>query len=228
MKLPEQIDYVCPLGHGSKWDNNELRYSLRSLQEFGDVRNVWLIGERPEWFTGNHVRVADSNVATWNIWNKLLIACNTPEISDPFLYGNDDYFFIRPFVASEYPNYHGNLTGNNSYKEIVRHTMRRLAENDLPTLFYDMHRPMIIHKQKFIEAYNFFEFWIKINSGVVVKSCYGNLHQIPAIHCEDIKYAYWNGPQDVEIFSIGDDVTYDTKFRWWCMERWPEKSKWEK
>jgi hypothetical protein len=223
MAYPELTNLSCviPLGSGSKLHDYELRYSLRSLQP----EDVWLIGTCPNWFIGNHIAQGEGGITTLNIWKKLLTACNTPEISDPFLYSNDDYFFLHPFDLTA--NYYGNLTGNNTYKQLARHTMRMLGYNDLPQLFFDVHRPMMIHKQAFIDAYTFFEPHLCRELGLLVKSCYGNYNRLEGTLITDMKFAYWAGEPDEDIFSIGDGCL-NVPFRAWCESKWPEKSEWEK
>ena len=42
------MDILYCLGEGSKWNNNELRYSLRSLEKFGkNVGNIYVVGYDP-------------------------------------------------------------------------------------------------------------------------------------------------------------------------------------
>lgn len=211
--------YVVPLGSGSRHGDMELRYSLRSLQP----KDCWLIGTRPGWYKGNHIAQIETGISTLNIWQKLLTACNTAEISDPFIYGNDDYFYLKPVPLL---NYYGNLMGNSEYKRIAKHTMSILEYNSLGTLFFDVHRPMLIYKQLFIEAYNFFEAHLKINQSLLVKSCYGNYAGLFGVEITDCKLAYWNGEPDIDMFSIGDGCI-DVMFKAWCEGKWSDKSVYE-
>jgi len=211
--------YVVPLGTGSKHRDYELKYTLRSLQP----EDCWLIGTCPDWYIGNHIAQGETGIATLNIWQKLLTACNTPEISDPFIYGNDDYFYLRPVTPA---NYYGQLMGNSEYKRLARYTMEILKYNDFNTLFFDVHRPMLIYKEQFIAAYSFFEAHLKINQGLLVKSCYGNYAGLSGELITDCKLAYWNGEPNIDMFSIGDGCI-DVMFRAWCEDKWPNKSKYE-
>lgn len=219
MESHDQISYVVPLGTGSRHRDYELCYSLRSLHP----TDCWLIGTRPEWYVGNHIKQGETGIATLNIWQKLLTACNCAEISDPFIYGNDDYFYLKPVSPA---NYYGQLMGNTEYKRLARYTLDLLAYNDLGTLFFDVHRPMLIYKEQFIAAYNFFEAHLKINQGLLVKSCYGNYAGLSGVEVVDCKLAYWNGEPDIDMFSIGDGCI-DVMFRAWCESKWPDKSKYE-
>lgn len=219
MESPAQISYVVPLGTGSRHRDYELMYSLRSLQP----EDCWLIGTRPEWYIGNHIAQGETGIATLNIWQKLLTACNTPKISDPFIYGNDDYFYLKQVKPD---NYCGQLMGNTEYKRLARYTMDILAYNDLNTIFFDVHRPMLIYKQTFIDAYNFFGTHLKINQGLIVKSCYGNYVGLDGVEVTDCKLAYWNGEPNIDMFSIGDGCI-DVMFKAYCESKWPNKSKYE-
>ena len=211
--------YVVPLGTGSRHNDLELRYSLRSLQP----KDCWLIGTRPAWYQGNYIKQGETGISTLNIWQKLLTACNTPEISDPFIYGNDDYFYLQDVPLL---NYYGNLSGNNEYKRIARYTLDILKYNNLPILFFDVHRPMLIYKQLFIDAYNFFGNHLKINQSLLVKSCYGNYAGLDGTLVTDCKLTYWNGDPNIDMFSIGDDCI-DVMFKAYCENKWVDKSIYE-
>lgn len=220
MELTEQTNsYVVPLGTGSSHGDMELKYSLRSL----NPADCWLIGTCPTWYTGNHIPQSETGISTLNIWQKLLTACRTPEISDPFIYGNDDYFYLKPVPLD---NYYGNLMGNSEYKRVANHTLSMLEYNGFGTLFFDVHRPMLIYKDKFVAAYNFFEAHLKINQSMLVKSCYGNYAGLSGVEVVDCKLAYWNGEPNIDMFSIGDGCI-DVMFKAWCESKWPYKSIYE-
>jgi len=57
------IDVVYPLGSGSAWDNNELRYSLRSLENnLLDLGRVFVVGQRPPWLVeAVHIPMEDTH-----------------------------------------------------------------------------------------------------------------------------------------------------------------------
>ena len=109
-------DAVYPLGSGSKWNNNELRYSLRSLEKnLVDLRNVYIVGYRPEWLTGAiHIPCDDPlpHNKDGNIIRKILRACQTPGLSEDFLQVSDDQILLRPLSFAElYPYYVVDLAG---------------------------------------------------------------------------------------------------------------------
>lgn len=89
-------------------DNEELRYSLRSLEMYAPwIHHVYIVtdGQTPPWLDINYDKV--SIVDHREIMPQNLIPCfnssaieryivNIPNLSEYFLYGNDDMFFGRP------------------------------------------------------------------------------------------------------------------------------------
>src|SRR4051812_2193913 len=103
------VDVVYPFGKGSLWKNNELRYSLRSLEEncIG-VKNVFVIGQNPEFLSDKVIHVPYQDIYTnksRNIMSKIHWICNDRRVSDNFVMLNDDYFFLQQINLAEYPYY---------------------------------------------------------------------------------------------------------------------------
>lgn len=99
-------------------DNDELRYSLRSLEKYAPwIRKIFIVtdGQTPHWLdTSNpRVRIVDHSEImppqSLPCFNSCLIEhflCNIPGLSERFLYANDDMYFNRPvtpemFFASD-------------------------------------------------------------------------------------------------------------------------------
>ena len=104
-----ELDLVYILGRGSNWQNNELRYSLRSVEKFvTGIRNVFIIGEKPSFINDQVIHIPYKDVYTnkaRNIMAKILRACNDSRMTKNFMLWNDDYFAIQPFSAIDYPYY---------------------------------------------------------------------------------------------------------------------------
>ena len=93
--------YICR--HGN---NEELRYSLRSIENLKEVNNVWVIGGKPNWYVGNHIPVQSSTKYTHAITN-LHVLTRQKQISEEFILMNDDFFVIKPVDKLE--TYHEGL-----------------------------------------------------------------------------------------------------------------------
>ena len=50
------MDILYVVGTGSKWDNNELRYSLRSIDKYGiNIDRVFIVGTKPDFCDGKSI-----------------------------------------------------------------------------------------------------------------------------------------------------------------------------
>lgn len=213
------IDVVIPLGKGSQFGNAELRYCLRSVDMYlKGIRNVYIIGEKPNGFKNIiHIPYPDKYSKEQNIMLKVLAACDNPNVSDGFLFMNDDHFFKTTTDAVNYPNYYDTrlIDWDNGrrlfqpYKQAILNTHRTLINNDLPALHYDIHCPILYNKELFKNVMSRYS-W-DIDFGYVVKSLYANTLKLKGIQIQDCKineplhlYSIANLIQDRHIFSIGD------------------------
>ena len=151
-------DAVYPLGVGSKWDKNELRYSLRSLEaNFAELGNVYVVGYRPEWLAGAiHIPCDDPlpRNKDGNIIRKILRACRTPELSEEFLQVSDDQILLRPLSFAELRPYNViDLAGvaqswfsGGAWAKRMERTCQWLRARGRTTYHYDSHIPQPMSK----------------------------------------------------------------------------------
>jgi len=100
-----KVDVVIPLGRGSRWNDNELRFCLRSLEKnFLDLGKVWIVGEKPEWCVGVHyLRMPDffTSNKDANLITKVMTACYQAKMPPRFVRCSDDEVFLRPIGFGE-------------------------------------------------------------------------------------------------------------------------------
>lgn len=207
------MNAVYPLGKGSHWGNNEIRFSVRSLEMFTSIREVFIVGENPGF--GNHIPYRETQHPAVNIWEKLVEACLTDEISDPFLFINDDHYFIKPVEIESYPNYYAYRIseypslkikhGGNPYYQLVERTFKILGD----VLFFNVHCPCLIHKQKFLDCFETYRQEIYTEGGLLVKTTY--LQNEPGVQMDDYKIRFNESYQtiidnikDRHVFSSGE------------------------
>lgn len=198
-QIDSTIDLVYVLGTGSKWSDNEIRFSLRSVEKYlKGFRNIYVVGECPA-FLQNVIHIPATDEfdpavnADGNMILKILKACALPDLSDDFLFMNDDFVFMKPVVASEIKwMYKGDMKDRpeSFWKEqFYRHRLRRTYETlrDLgeTTLQYDYHAPMRMNKHSFREVMEHFDFTEGI--GLTFRSLYGNVMKLPAERLTDQK-----------------------------------------
>ena len=238
------MDVVYILGSGSKWGNNELRYSLRSLERHFKHGKVFIVGERPDWLQNIiHIKVEDSfaNVHGGkykNVMRKTIAACQDERVSESFVLMNDDFFFLQdtetipPYtlgtLQEQIDKYRSN--NRNQYGNALLRTKRLLETygiKDAPS--YAVHYPIVYDKQKFLQMTEEINWLEKPCSW---RTLYGNLFSIGSVERKDPKA---NNEEDLEEFfnieldfiSISDGVAQLPVFQKWLQERFPEPSMYE-
>lgn len=108
------MDVLYVLGNGSKHNNEELRYSLRSLVRYCNrsLERVFLVGECPEWLDTTkviYIPYKDTYAhKCHNILAKIEYAIEHSDLPDHFLWSADDIFHICVTDLNNYPYYHKN------------------------------------------------------------------------------------------------------------------------
>jgi hypothetical protein len=166
--------YICREGN-----NQELRYSLRSVFQNSPVNSVWVVGGKPDWYGGNYIHVPQNGEKYSNAKANLRAIIDSDKIPDKFILMNDDFYIMNP--VERIPVYHGgslenkakeylNYRSTSKHAKILMETVELLKNNGVPNpLDYSLHIPMTIHK-------NNFEF--AINMGGAIRSVYGNMNRI--------------------------------------------------
>ncbi len=175
--------YICRKG-----DNEELRYSIRSIEKNFPGQKIWVVGYKPNWYSGPFMSIPDTSTKFNNIRIALTEVCKNPDISEDFVFMNDDFFLIKPI--DKFINYNGGLLSDkinryrqigptNSYLILLKNTFKYLKKNGVrEPLDYDIHVPMIFNKTKLLE-FSYLQFQ--------PRSLYGNLLQIASETITDVK-----------------------------------------
>lgn len=229
------IDIVIPLGKGSRWQDNELRICLRTIEEnLSGYNQIWIIGERPKWLQNiNHIYIQDTQkqVPDKNIMLKIKAACLESQVSDSFLFMNDDHFLLTKYHAPTFPNYYDitlpeayNLRGPSPYGYRIKNTMESLLSRMFPVKHYDIHYPIVYQKQAFIDRVVNSVDWDGNRYGFIIKSLYANLEtESERIH--DCKSG--NIPREGwKCYSTMPHLVEGVQK--WLFKRFPNKSNYEK
>lgn len=236
----EKIDLVYILGNGSRWNNNEIRYSLRSVESyFPAARQVFVIGDCPEWSQNViHIKVPDTyENKLMNAREKYMAAATDPRIGKNFVLMNDDFFFIRQ--TEEIPNYSRgtiaemmskHLSKNGYYYRSLWDTRRRLDAMGIPeAIDFEVHAPMILNKEKLLTVMGM----VGTDKAYSLRSCYGNLMNLEPVTVMDFKaanvaeFALQKMRTDAPFLSINDALVADEYFRSCMLQKFPVISKYE-
>lgn len=234
-------DLVYILGTGSAWQNNEIRYSLRSVEMFlQDFGNVYIIGNRPTWFNEHVIEIPAKDLhknKARNIMEKIYIACCDPRISENFMLFNDDYFLLKNISAINYPYYYKcdlNYTVKVNVGEYQHHaqaTLDLMLANNLPIFNFDSHYPIIYNKTKFrtlVEKLN-----LNIPYGFIARSTYCNYYGIKGFEKPDCKISHPYRIERIqqlnehrECFSTSEQAI-NLAMQKYLKQLYPNKSKYE-
>ena len=205
------MDIVIPLSSGkhgrkrlgSKWDNNELRYALRSMEKyFSRMGRVIIVTEiLPQWLQNvvhlyardEHKRNKDANLI-----DKVLLACKSG-VSDTFIRMSDDQCLLKEWDG-EGLWHMGDKAGdsNDKWWKRFRHTCDHLESKGRPTLFYDCHCPIPVDRQEFIRIAEEADYTSP--PGMCINTLYGNSVDIERVHMNGQKVAVHRsmGPERLE------------------------------
>jgi len=177
--------YICRSG-----DNEELRYSIRSIVNSFPKARVWLVGGKPDWYSGDFINVEQKHHKYANAINNLQELCNSKEISNNFILMNDDFFIIKPiesidqfysgFLSDKIDKY-VKITGSSMYIKKLILTRTRLVEQGIQNPYdYELHIPMPMEKDKLNSI-------IKKYPSCLWRSMYGNMYSVGGTQMDDVK-----------------------------------------
>jgi hypothetical protein len=175
--------YICKNG-----DNEELRYSIRSAIKNLTHDKIWVVGGRPDWYTGNYIEVSQTKSKYVNARNNLSAICYAEDISESFILMNDDFYIINKVESVPYM-YSGTLDdkikqredvfSGNSYLALLRQTLGSLhRKKNSVILDYELHVPMVMEKKKLAKIIKLSGLW---------RSVYGNMFDVGGIKIRDVK-----------------------------------------
>jgi hypothetical protein len=197
--------YICKPG-----DNEELRYSIRSvLYSFPDAK-IWLVGGKPSWYSGNYVYVDQNHHKYANAINNLHAICDSNEISKEFVLMNDDFFIIKKIdkidqfyngLLSTKIDKYTQITGLSMYIKKLMLTRTRLIDYGISNpLDYELHVPMIMEKEKLKRI-------ISKYPSCLWRSMYGNIYSVGGSQMDDVKI-YTNKKHSARSNEITEHSTF--------------------
>jgi len=226
--------YICKDGN-----NEELRYSIRSVVQSFPDSNIWVVGGKPTWYTGNYINIKQVLTKYRNAIQNLNAICNSNEISEEFILMNDDFYIVKNINTIE--TYHGGLlldkinlyqkiNSNSNYTRKLAATYKKIKSLNIESpLDYELHIPMIMEKKKLKQI-------LQNNDQFLWRSIYGNVFNVGGEQMEDVK-VYTKGPlvlksynlkKDEHIYLSSADTSFDMILGNILKKQFTEKTKYEK
>lgn len=221
--------------------DEELRYSLRSLEENWQYRDVWFYGGKPKGLNpDHHVKINQNQPRKWeNVRAMLREACNNPDLSDDFWLFNDDFFVLKPQSENMPAFYTGELKDriakvkkkhggeHTEWTRNLEHLIGTLEGAGKGTLDYALHLPMKYNKKKLAEVLDLFP------DEPMVRALYGNYWQVGGVVKGDVKIAIQNSSKIQEIatkwsfVSTSDESFESGNIGVWIRSRFDKPSRFE-
>jgi hypothetical protein len=217
--------YICRDG-----ENEELKYSIRSVVANGNPDKIWVVGGKPVWYSGDYIQVLQTANKHENELNSLKEVLKNNEISDDFVLMNDDFFILKQLGSI--PTYNGglleakikehtNLNGVTRYSLSLKEVKKQLLKKGIKVMLnYDIHIPMVMNKTK-LKQFN--------QLPVTPRSLYGNVFNLGGKTIEDPKIYDESSSLinlDGEFVSTTDKTFILIKDK--LQSLFPNKSKYEK
>jgi hypothetical protein len=177
--------YICKSG-----DNEELRYSIRSVvNSFPDAK-IWIVGGKPKWYVGDHIPVEQVGNKYANAIKNLQALAKCPDISDTFVLMNDDFFIVKKInkieqfyngLLSDKINKYIKITGSSLYIKKLILTNNKLLKLEIKNpIDYELHIPMVMEKEKLFNIVDNYP-------DCLWRSMYGNLYNVGGTEMQDVK-----------------------------------------
>jgi hypothetical protein len=222
--------YICRSG-----ENEELRYSIRSLvANLPDV-NVWLIGSAPSWYTGKLIRNNAKRLKYALVRENLRMISEEPQINENFIFMNDDFFVMKPLDAIEIwcggslldrYNRRVHEEGYTDYTKYLWDTYNTIKHSGVENpVDYELHTPLPMTKASLSEALDKPGLWRSITANK--NSIGGEQHEDVKIYHPSQRLYNKRNLED-SLYLSCDDISFDVLHSQWLKDRFPEPSRYER
>lgn len=230
----QKWDVVYILRNDIDEDNEELKYSLRSLENF-EYNKVCFAGGAPSNLVPDYqLEFEQEGHNKWRkVRNTIEAICNDPNISENFWLFNDDFFILKPYDQDKV-YYNGTIPeliqrleaqrGKGiAYVKHINRSLIILQENEMPIKNYSLHMPMLINKEKGKEVLEKFQY------GSAFRNLYGNYVDEGNEVCADCKISTPNIlPEDTwGVVSTNERVFGYGEIGKFIREKFQKKSRFE-
>ena len=205
--MPKDIVYILK----EDYDTEEVKYSLRSIEQNFPHGKVWFVGGQPKGLKPDvalpHKQIGNCK---WElIRSSMWKAVNDERLSENFFLFNDDFFVMKPVDTDNFTNFvDGTLErridelhkgeGLSPYTRTLFYLEQELLTMHEPIMNYDVHLPMLLNKGQVIAT-------LYKCSSPQMRSAIGNLNRLPFVVHPDVKvYDMESVPTDETYLSTGD------------------------
>lgn len=177
--------YICRAG-----ENEELRYSIRSINHYYPEAKIWVVGDPPSWYDGDCIRVKQTKTKYLSAFNNLAATVSSKEISKKFIIMNDDFYIMKKpesieylhegLLIEKYNDYFDYYQASSYTKKIfdTNSRLKRLGYDK--ALSYELHVPFPVEKWKLARVLKY--------ENLLWRSMYGNIFEVGGKQSSDVKF----------------------------------------
>jgi len=230
------MDLVYILGKQSFWQNQEIKFSLRSAEKYLKFDRVFIIGKKPEFFNDKVIEIPandDKGHKYFNVASKIGLMLQNKEISENFIYMNDDFFILQDYEkipyyytkTLEYWTENWKANKGKYYKKLLE-IYKVFPEGK----FFEIHFPIIYNKKKALKIYKKYNLSIV---AVMMRSYYCNeyISEIKSEKTKDYKiytYDHFMAYKNAPFISTTNDSIMISELKNFIISRFGKKSTYEK
>lgn len=228
--MPNDLIYILK----ADIETEELKYSLRSVEQNFPINRVWFVGGQPEGLEPDirlkHDQVGNSK---WEmIRSSMWKAVSDERLSEDFFLFNDDFFVMEPVDTDSFRNFvDGTLerridelhseSGMNPYTRTLFKLEQELKTMHEPTMNFDVHLPMLLNKEQVRST-------LYKCSSPQMRSAIGNINRLPFVIHPDVKvYDLESVPVNETYLSTNDDTFRKGNVGKYIRETFTTKSRFE-
>jgi hypothetical protein len=222
---------------GPQKENEELRYSLRSIAANLPHGRVWIVGYKPEWVANVEYLPTIQKMTRWqNSTANLLTACIHDEMPERFVYFNDDFYVAQPIPAV--PTLHRGYVADvmrhyaytsGRYVEGLKKTAVLLKELGYPDpLSYEVHAPMVVERRPMLDV---LRLAADRGRGIVAihkRTLYGNVYRIGGEQVDDVKVLGYGHSPPPGAFVSTSATSFGGKCGRWLRKLFPTPCQYER
>jgi hypothetical protein len=225
--------YICRSG-----ENEELRYSIRSVNYHYPEAKIWVVGDFPSWYDGDYVRVKQTETKYRNALKNLTAIVNSPQIPENFILMNDDFYIIDkpnsleywhegPLIEKYYMYY--DYYQSSSYTRKLFETNSRLKRLGYKeAVSYELHVPFPVEKSKLARVLKY--------EDLLWRSMYGNIFEVGGHKISDVKFYHevkmnfknYDYKNPHSSFLSTDDSSFEKIKKEILSKKFSKKTKYEK
>lgn len=192
-------------------ENEELRFSLRSVHQNFPHSRVVVVGDRPDWLTNVDFVKGNRSADKWrNVHGNLRLACK--EAAGEWVVMNDDFFVTRPVCDA--PSWHRGTLENHlaairargAWYRSLNMTLIVLRQLGFETpLSYELHVPVRMESEKLAEVLRFGRRSPDLPQW---RTMYGNYWDVPSHQSTDVRVRKNRGLLPPGTFVSTSDIVF--------------------